>query len=253
MSLLPSLEDKISADLRATNQELRTLSEPVRDLARSDVDSFIEEHKNDEKKPSQFETLRLISQAQKNLYDVFKIPAAWNGDLPTSLTAPREKLSSAITSITTLVDELQAQVSNQAETLKAKQAELDELKAAVELGRSWAAIEAQVTNAKEAYRLTQFKSRFSGLSRGITELSKEASDQLINQNFDHLFTEECDALRAPSLKVQFVGRQGKPQRRKTPPEDPVAGIVLTTRMEGRDQASLQGSSFGSLRARRTFR
>lgn len=185
------LEDKISADLRSINQELRTLSETVRDLARSDVNSFVEEHKDDEEKPSQFETLRLICDSQKDLYGVFKIPAAWNGDLPTLLTAPTEELSSAITSITTLVDDLQAQVSNQEDTLKAKQAELDELKAAVELGRSWAAIDAQVTNAKEAYRLTQLKSRFSGLSRGVTELSKEASDQLINQNFDHLFTEEC--------------------------------------------------------------
>lgn len=121
---------------------------PPRQTPSSQFDSFIEEHKDDEEKPSQFETLRLISQAQKDLYGVFKIPAAWNGDLPTWLTAPTEELSSAITSITTLVDELQAQVSNQADTLKAKQAELDELKAAVELGRSWAAIEAQVTKPK---------------------------------------------------------------------------------------------------------
>ena len=59
------LEDKISSDLRSINQELRTLSETVRDLARSDVDSFIEEHKDDEEKPTQFETLQLISRSQK--------------------------------------------------------------------------------------------------------------------------------------------------------------------------------------------
>lgn len=81
--------------------------------------------------------------------------------------------------------------------------------------------------AKEAYRLTQLKSRFSSLSRGVTELSKEASDQLINQNFGHLFTEECDVLRAPSLKVQFVGRQGKPQRRKILTVDQKPSLVLS--------------------------
>jgi len=37
---------------------------------------------------------------------------------------------------------------------------------------------------------------------------------MINQSFDALFAEECAALRAPTLKVQFVGRQGKAQRRK---------------------------------------
>ena len=112
--------------------------------------------------------------------------------------------------MTRWVDELQVQVSNQADTLKAKQAELNELRAAVELGRSWAAIEAHVTNAKEAYRLTQLKSRFSSLSRGVTELSKEASDQLINQSFDHLFTEECDALRAPSLRSSSLDVRASP-------------------------------------------
>jgi uncharacterized protein YukE len=221
------LEDKLTEDLRHVNQELRTISEAVKGLARADVDGFIEEHKDDGSKPSQFETLGLISQSQKDLYNVFKIPAAWNGDLVASLTAPTERLSSVIVAINTLVGELQNQVSNQADTLKEKQAELDELKAAVELGRSWAAIETQVTNAKEAYRLTQLKSRFSGLSRGVTELSKEASDQLINQNFDYLFNEECEALRAPSLKVQFVGRQGKPQRRKTLSVDQKPSLVLS--------------------------
>lgn len=221
------LEDKISAELRDVNEELRTISEAVKGLARADVDSFIDEHKDGDEKPDQFGTLQLISQSQKNLYDTFKIPAAWNHDLVTSLTTPTEELSSAIAAITTLVGELQTQVSNQAETLQEKEAELDELKAAVELARSWAAIETRVTNAKEAYRLTQLKSRFSGLLRSVTELSKEASDQLINQNFDHLFTEECDALRAPSLKIQFVGRQGKPQRRKTLSVDQKPSLVLS--------------------------
>ena len=54
----------------------------------------------------------------------------------------------------------------------------------------------------------------SGLGRSVTALAKAASDQLINQSFDALFLEECEALRTPSLKVQFVGREGRAQRRK---------------------------------------
>lgn len=49
----------------------------------------------------------------------------------------------------------------------------------------------------------------------MTELAKAASDQLINESFDQLFAEECEALRAPSLRVEFVGRRGRAQRRKT--------------------------------------
>lgn len=48
----------------------------------------------------------------------------------------------------------------------------------------------------------------------MTELSKAANDQLINQNFEQLFIEECEALRAPSLQLEFVGREGSAQRRK---------------------------------------
>ena len=68
--------------------------------------------------------------------------------------------------------------------------------------------------AKESEQLRLLKHTFSKLSRGVTDMSKSASDQLMNQSFDTLFLEECEALRAPELKVQFVGREGRPHRRK---------------------------------------
>ncbi|WP_219812469.1 MULTISPECIES: AAA family ATPase [unclassified Rathayibacter] len=82
------------------------------------------------------------------------------------------------------------------------------------MGKSWSLIETQVKSAKEADRLKTLKRPLPGLGRSVTALAKTASDQLINQSFDALFLEECEALRAPSLKVQFVGREGKAQRRK---------------------------------------
>jgi hypothetical protein len=63
--------------------------------------------------------------------------------------------------------------------------------------------------------------------RGLTDLTKEASDQLINENFEGLFGEECQALRAPTLKIQFVGREGRPQRRKTLSADHKPSLVLS--------------------------
>lgn len=52
------------------------------------------------------------------------------------------------------------------------------------------------------------------LVREITDLAKTASDQMINQSFDTLFLEECEALRAPILKLKFIGREGRAHRRK---------------------------------------
>ncbi len=50
--------------------------------------------------------------------------------------------------------------------------------------------------------------------RAVTGLAKTASDQMINESFDALFNEERAALRAPELQIEFVGRQGRAQRRK---------------------------------------
>ena len=208
------LEDRISGELREVNGELRRLAEGLRDLARPDVQSFLTDHEAAEDKPAPFEALRTVHQTRQVLYDAITKPEPWDGDLQATLTAPAAALSSAFAATTTHLTELQATAADQATALKEKKAELNELTAAAELARSWTAIESQVTNAKEADQLTRLKARFRGLLRGLTELSKEASDQLINQNFDTLFAEECDALRAPELKVQFVGREGRPQRRK---------------------------------------
>src|SRR5699024_5981998 len=62
--------------------------------------------------------------------------------------------------------------------------------------------------------LKDLKRSLSGLQRTVTQLSKSSSDQLVNQSFDKLFAEECEALRAPSLKLEFVGRSGKAHRMK---------------------------------------
>lgn len=123
-------------------------------------------------------------------------------------------MDAALASARTDVEALEEQLNNRLKALSEKRVELAELEASAELARSWSAIEAQVQNAKEADRLKILKAALPKLARSLTDLSKSASDQLINQSFDALFLEECEALRAPQLKVQFVGREGRAQRRK---------------------------------------
>lgn len=89
-----------------------------------------------------------------------------------------------------------------------------ELEAAAELARSWAIIEQHVRDAKQADRLALLAKPMPGLLRAVTGLAKTASDQMINESFDALFAEERAALRAPELRVEFVGRQGRAHRRK---------------------------------------
>ena len=130
------------------------------------------------------------------------------------VTQPKADVDAALEATRASISTLEAQQQNRTQVLGEKQAELLELKDAVELGKSWPLIEAQVKSAKEADQLKTLKRPLPSLARAVTELAKTASDQLINQSFDALFLEECEALRAPPLKLQFVGREGKAQRRK---------------------------------------
>jgi hypothetical protein len=207
------LENKINTDLGAVNNQLRVIAETIRGLAQQDVDTFITDHEIAEEKPLGYEALRAIVGARSELFDTIKSAEPWEGDL-TALPTASADLSAARKATEGTLSELKTQAGNRADALKTERTKRDELIAAVEIGKSWTAIETRVNSAKEADQLTSLRRRFSGLQRQLTDLSKEASDQLINQSFDTLFAEECEALRAPALKVQFVGRDGRPQRRK---------------------------------------
>jgi hypothetical protein len=169
---------------------------------------------DEETKPAYFRGLNEILEAATVAASAVQAGDPIAIDLPTSLVQPSADCVSAAEATSADVALLDQQVKNRAKALVDKQAELLELKDAAELANSWAVIEAQVKAAKEADQLRTLKRPLPQLARGITELSKTASDQLINQSFDALFIEECEALRAPPLKVQFVGREGRAQRRK---------------------------------------
>ncbi len=220
------LEDKISADLREVDSELKAVADSVGNLARADVRSFLAEHESAEIKPAFYEALATVAKARDTLEDAISKGASCD-DKPGDIPLSQGVLLKATEAASSLLAELRAQAADQGATLEQKKAELAEAIAAAELTRSWGAIEVRVAEAKEANRLQQLQSRFRGLLRGLTDLTKEASDQLVNQNFESLFLEECKALRAPELKVQFVGREGKPQRRKTLTADLKPSLVLS--------------------------
>ena len=118
-----------------------------------------------------------------------------------------QRVSPAATTIDEADDEaqrrlasLKAQAEDRVTALAEKKKERDELMAAAEIARSWPTIEGQVKDAKEADRLAILGKAIPMLSRGVTSLAKTASDQLINQNFETLFQEECDAFEPPNSR-----------------------------------------------------
>lgn len=110
---------------------------------------------------------------------------------------------------------LREQKTNRATTLAGKEQELNELSARIDLKKHLVTTKAYVANAKRAARLEQLSRHISSnASRQLTEQSKLASEDLVNKNFERLFAEECEALRAPAVALEFQGRSGKAERRK---------------------------------------
>ena len=112
-------------------------------------------------------------------------------------------------------DDLARQSDNRAASLAAKQRELSELTDRINLRRNLSATKTYVLNAKMAARLDQLSRHISSNElRQLTEQSKLASEDLVNKSFEQLFAEECEALRAPKVALEFQGRSGKAERRK---------------------------------------
>ncbi len=79
-----------------------------------------------------------------------------------------------------------------------------------QLGR----IEAWVEKAKWAAAAAAVSGRISSVMRSLTEQSKAANEEALNQNFERLFEAECEALKAPKVELGFSGRKGQAARRK---------------------------------------
>lgn len=208
------LADKISKDIEDADNQITALTQPIRSLASSEVQTFVTEYRDRDDKPAYYEALSELT----GLLDLLRSAAQASEivELARQDAARTTKLAvdEALLQATTELGLLREQASNRAEVLAEKRRALAELIAAAELSKSWTMIESRVRDAKEANRLEILAQPLPNLSRTVTGLAKTASDELINQSFDALFMEECEALRAPVLKVEFVGRQGRAQRRK---------------------------------------
>lgn len=209
------LTDKISADIASVEKSISGATASILAIQLPDVAAFIGEHENREIKPPAYANLVAIQAAVGAVTVAIGAGDSIDVHAVSSVPTVAAELAATLTSVETEIAALKVQSANRSDALRERKRELAELTAASELDKSWPTIQAQVERAKEADKLRVLGGKFTALGRSVTELAKVASDQLINQNFEKLFVEECRALRAPELTVEFVGRQGRAQRRKT--------------------------------------
>jgi ABC-type transport system involved in cytochrome c biogenesis ATPase subunit len=132
------------------------------------------------------------------------------------LTAQVAELSSARKEAAEqLVSNLTTRAGKRAEALEEAKSQHAELKDRIALKQRLSEMESYLQDAKWVQRAEQLAARFPQLLRSLTETAKAASEQLLNTDFTKRFEEECVALRAPEVKLEFPGREGKAARRKT--------------------------------------
>ena len=68
---------------------------------------------------------------------------------------------------------------------------------------------------------------FPNVKRSLTETAKSASNEVMNHHFRELFQQECESLRAPSVTLDFPGREGQSHRRKSLTPDHSISEILS--------------------------
>ncbi len=105
--------------------------------------------------------------------------------------------------------------NNQGQVLPDLQFKIQELEDRIKLSTHLDQIKDCVANAKAAQRLGELDQEISKrVRKSLTREANRASQELANQDFELRFDEECAALDAPDVSLNFQGRQGSAQRRK---------------------------------------
>lgn len=92
---------------------------------------------------------------------------------------------------------------------------LNDITARLELRRSMPEIREYIQLAKWNRQFNRCLQSFPDVKRRLTITAKQASEEVMNGRFEQLFTEECHQLHAPSVKLNFPGREGNVRRRKS--------------------------------------
>jgi recombinational DNA repair ATPase RecF len=208
------LADKISVDIESTNTRIAAQRNAL-NVPTGEVEALLDQVAGEDRLPEIYADLRVVTAVASAVAASVDAGAPVAGDLKAIDAKLLRRIDEALQTTRDEISTLQDQIRDRDEALRVNKEGLAELTANVELGRALGQVKVQVENAKEADRLGALAKLLPPVLRAITEQAKAASEALINQSFDQLFAEESAALRAPLLKVEFVGRQGRAQRKKT--------------------------------------
>lgn len=225
VSLIQKYRDFTNNQLKqavtTAESELETLSSPLLRLTLRGIgDGIVSRNAaSDDNVPEEFalaqELLDILVGVQMQLRNAETIKVATSSRLGKLCETLRPLLRERRTGLEGLVATLQDEASDRERLLEECSYQLMDLEARIKLQELISEVEEHVTRAKWAASAERVRSAFAGLSRSLTVVSKAASKDLVNQDFARLFRDECRALRAPEVRLDFPGRDAQPKRRKS--------------------------------------
>lgn len=160
-------------------------------------------------------TATLLTDAQQTVEETASRRKLTNAGVANEAAPHATTVVALYTEAKQTVAKISGDKANAATLLNDKQGELAELTASIDLKRNLATARDYVQRAKRAQRLEQLSRDISNrVLKQLTVQSKLASEDLVNKNFEALFTDECARLRAPKVALRFQGRSGKAERKK---------------------------------------
>ncbi len=129
------------------------------------------------------------------------------------------RLAIALQEAETAIHGLEGDAAERQRLLGEQRTKVAQLEARLRLSQLMPDVRKYVEDAAWADRLRTLLGRFQGLLTGLTAVSKLASEDVLNRDFERVFYEECTALRAPTVTLDFPGRRGQAARRKSVARD----------------------------------
>lgn len=210
------LDETLARQVEAANTEVRNSSLRFDEADLTRVNEFATEQRDGEDPPAwAAQACEVLAAARAAAQDTANGKPVTGGNLRESAETVASAVAAELKTVQAAVQQMSKDKADAASALVEKQRELSELVARIELKRNIVAARKYVQQAQRAQQLEKLSRVISnGALKQLTRQSKLASEDLVNKNFETLFAEECDRLRAPQVVLRFQGRSGQMQRKK---------------------------------------
>ena len=222
------LDDALGKQISDQQRVIASMAAPLTGLSIDDVDAGLRRQREENPTSSDFgdaeELARNLRTSIRQVRDGERVTCSNLRELAGRV---RQKIAPMLAAHESEAAALTEQLADRTTALRAAETALRTLSATIELDRRLPEIRVFVENAKRATKLSQALKPMTPLLRSLTQESKLASEDLVNSDFQTRFQEECKALRTPTVRLEFIGREGKAQRRKSLTADHRLSLILS--------------------------